>query len=72
MGTQWTFPIFTFSDALQYLKMGGCAKREISKTELFMDESTIYEVDLETDKVSPWFPTHADILADDWMVINVE
>lgn len=67
---QWSFPIYTFSQALDHLSIGRDIARD--NIRLRLQDKTIMMVDEENDKVIyPWLPCHKDILAKDWKVINI-
>ena len=66
---QKTFPIFSFSEALEKLKAGfdierrGLRLRIINKTIMMVVEGD--------EIICPWLPTHGDLLANDWVVISI-
>lgn len=64
--------IYSFSEALQYLKIGHKAKRHDWKdnVSIFFDEDmeTIYKTVGET--TAPWEAPQKDLLAEDWLVIK--
>ena len=64
--------IYSFSEALQYLKIGHKAKRHDwdDDVSIFYDEymGTIYKTVGET--TAPWEAPQKDLLAEDWLVIK--
>lgn len=69
---QRSMAIYTFSEVLQYLKIGHKAKRANweDNVSIFYDENmeTIYK---KVGKASaPWETPQKDILAEDWLVIK--
>lgn len=64
--------IYSFSEALQYLKIGHKAKRHDwdDNVSIFYDEymGTIYKTVDET--TAPWEAPQKDLLAEDWLVIK--
>ena len=64
--------IYSFSEVLQYLKIGHKAKRHDWKdnVSIFFDEDmeTIYKTVGET--TAPWEAPQKDLLAEDWLVIK--
>lgn len=80
---QWSFPIYTFSEALQYLKIGRKVARQgwngkgmwlalqTPTEESKMTAPYIY-MKCADGKLCPWLASQTDMLADDWMVVNVE
>ena len=80
---QWSFPIYTFSEALQYLKSGSKVAREgWNGKGMWLALQTPNETSKMTapyiymscadGKLCPWLASQTDMLADDWMVMNVE
>ena len=64
--------IYSFSEVLQYLKLGHKAKRHDwdDNVSIFFDEDmeTIYKTVDET--TAPWEAPQKDLLAEDWLVIK--
>ena len=64
--------IYSFSEVLQYLKIGHMAKRHDwdDNISIFYDEymGTIYKTVGET--TAPWEAPQKDLLAEDWLVIK--
>ncbi len=69
---QRSMAIYSFSEALQYLKIGHKAKRHDwdDNVSIFYDEymGTIYKTVGET--TAPWEAPQKDLLAEDWLVIK--
>ena len=69
---QRSMAIYSFSEALQYLKIGHKAKRHDwdDNISIFYDEymGTIYKTVGET--TAPWEAPQKDLLAEDWLVIK--
>lgn len=69
---QRSMAIYTFSEVLQYLKIGHKAKRANWKdnVSIFYDEDmeTIYKTVGKT--FAPWEAPQKDLLAEDWLVIK--
>ena len=69
---QRSMAIYSFSEVLQYLKIGHKAKRHDWKdnVSIFYDEEmeTIYKINDK--KLSPWEVPQGDLLAEDWVVIK--
>lgn len=69
---QRSMAIYSFSEVLQYLKIGHKAKRHDWKdnVSIFFDEDmeTIYKTVDET--TAPWEAPQKDLLAEDWLVIK--
>lgn len=69
---QRSMAIYSFSEVLQYLKIGHKAKRHDwdDNVSIFFDEDmrTIYKTVGET--TAPWEAPQKDLLAEDWLVIK--
>lgn len=69
---QRSMAIYSFSEVLQYLKIGHKAKRHDwdDNVSIFYDEDmeTIYKTVDET--TAPWEAPQKDLLAEDWLVIK--
>jgi hypothetical protein len=69
---QRSMAIYSFSEVLQYLKIGHKAKRHDwdDNISIFYDEymGTIYKTVGET--TAPWEAPQKDLLAEDWLVIK--
>lgn len=69
---QRSMAIYSFSEALQYLKIGHKAKRHDwdDNISIFYDEymGTIYKTIGKT--IAPWEAPQKDLLAEDWLVIK--
>lgn len=69
---QRSMAIYSFSEVLQYLKIGHKAKRHDwdDNVSIFYDEDmeTIYKIVGET--TAPWEAPQKDLLAEDWLVIK--
>lgn len=69
---QRSMAIYSFSEALQYLKIGHKAKRHDWDDNVFIsyDEymGTIYKTVDKT--IAPWEAPQKDLLAEDWLVIK--
>lgn len=69
---QRSMAIYTFSEVLQYLKIGQKAKRANweDNVSIFYDEDmeTIYKTVGKT--FAPWEAPQKDLLAEDWLVIK--
>ena len=69
---QRSMAIYSFSEVLQYLKIGHKAKRHDwdDNVSIFYDEymGTIYKTVGET--TAPWEAPQKDLLAEDWLVIK--
>lgn len=69
---QRSMAIYSFSEALQYLKIGHKAKRHDwdDNVSIFYDEymGTIYKTVGEI--TAPWEAPQKDLLAEDWLVIK--
>ena len=63
-----SFPIYTFSNILDYLKVGHDAER--NGTRLRLINKTIMMI-FDDGELSPWMATHEDLLANDWRVIKI-
>ena len=72
MWEQRSLAIYSFGEALQYLKIGHKAKRRDWKEDvrIVSDETmeTIYKIN--DNKLSPWEVPQGDLLAEDWVVIK--
>lgn len=72
MWEQRSLAIYSFSEVLQYLKIGHKAKRKEWKE----DTKIIYDKDMGAiykiynDRLSPWEAPQGDLLAEDWVVIK--
>lgn len=62
-----SFSIFSFSEALDNLKVGHDIERRNLRLRLV--GKTIMMI-MDDDEMCPWLPTHKDILATDWKVIK--
>ena len=79
---QWSFPIYSFSEALQYLKCGKKVSRigwngkdmwialQVPTEESKMTSPYIY-MKCANGKFCPWLGSQTDLLAEDWMVLNI-
>lgn len=69
---QRSMAIYSFSEVLQYLKIGHKAKRHDwnDNVSIFYDEDmeTIYKTVGKT--IAPWEAPQKDLLAEDWLVIK--
>ena len=69
---QRSMAIYSFSEVLQYLKIGHKAKRHDwdDNVSISYDEymGTIYKTVSET--IAPWEAPQKDLLAEDWLVIK--
>lgn len=69
---QRSMAIYSFSEVLQYLKIGHKAKRHDwdDNVSIFYDEDmeTIYKTVGEI--IAPWEAPQKDLLAEDWLVIK--
>lgn len=69
---QRSMAIYSFSEVLQYLKIGHKAKRHDwdDNVSIFFDEDmeTIYKTVGKT--IAPWEAPQKDLLAEDWLVIK--
>ena len=65
---QRSMAIYSFSEVLQYLKIGHKAKRHDWKDNV----SIFYDEDMETiyKTSAPWEVPQKDLLAEDWLVIK--
>lgn len=63
-----SFPIYSFSEALDNLKVGHIINRRDLRLKLI--DKTIMML-LDDEEMCPWLPTHGDLLANDWRVIRV-
>lgn len=64
-----SFPIYTFSNALDNLKVGHDIERRGLR--LRLHGKTIMMIVENQEIVCPWLPTHEDLLANDWRVIKI-
>lgn len=69
---QWSLPIYTFSEVLEYLKKGYKASRNA----WYLGDYIYYDDDMKTickktnNSNSPWETPQMDLLAQDWLVIE--
>lgn len=63
-----SFAIFSFSQALDNLKVGHIIERKDLRLKLV--NKTIMML-LDENEMCPWLPTHGDLLANDWRVIRI-
>lgn len=64
-----SLPIYTFSNALDNLKVGHDIERRDIRLRLI--GKTIMMVIEGEEIICPWMATHEDILANDWRVIKI-